>query len=557
MLKLNIFDDIFKKIASFFYRFSIIAIGWYIALNEGMTFAGHVYLVCSFFYVSFVIGLYYKKFNNPHLRLVLDFCYILVFCYGHAVANPLVTLYLMLPIINSPNHTGAKRDYFLYLYTLTSFVVASNGFKILFITPIIIVFSAIGWFEYTRYRITRFNTYLTNVLDECYYHNLELNKTHYIYRHIIKAINSASILNRYIRISNIYCLVEKSNNFFIVNTSTYVFNIEFEDKELFKEQLHSKEILSNVKMFVDGNPINSNICLKIKFKDLTYAFIVELQKASVHLIVYIISEYILKVICTRIVLVLELEHKINIIKKTYVEKYKINAEYIESAVNTMHFINNKLSPFKTLLQLMNKQKENEDPDKVIGIEELVSKTHLRSVTSLKSIEEKANKMLQSKNALLFRDNELHSLKKLFSTFKRVWNDYFDQDAFEIKWDKSCLDKNILVSNDGITLVFENLCDNLCKYNNGVYGVIFDEVDGRITITFYNNFKPPASEMSKLCKDFMSTDAQEIAMRKTLGLETLKKVLLQMPVQYDMCVHKDMLFFLLTFSEVADEENCNL
>lgn len=359
MLKMHMFEDILKKFASIFFRLSIVAIGWYIYADFPNLFEFWHYLAFTVSYIIVISILYHAKSKYPKLRMTADFIYIVAMVYGKTLNSPLITLYLLLPVVNSPNHTGGKRGVSPYVYTLFAIAIVGNYVDAIKLMPLIVVFAIIGLFEYVGYRITRFNTYLANVLDEAYYNNIELNKTHYIYKHIIKAINTSSVLSRVIKLNDIYCLVLKSQNFYIVNTSSFVLKCEFDDKERLLGQLDKTAMLVDVEVKMDGRAIDNNICLKVRSKENLYLFILDFGDKEVKFLTTILAEYILKVICVRIAKVLEIEHKINEMKKEYVEKYNSNAEYLESAANAMHFIKNKFSPFKTLIKLLNEPAETQ------------------------------------------------------------------------------------------------------------------------------------------------------------------------------------------------------
>ncbi len=95
-----------KRISSIIYRLLISAYGICMVNMFENTFPYYICILLSLFYpIPFLV---LRK--NDILRLVIDFSYILFILYNKPVLDFRVLFLIFLPIINSPNFTGKKKN---------------------------------------------------------------------------------------------------------------------------------------------------------------------------------------------------------------------------------------------------------------------------------------------------------------------------------------------------------------------------------------------------------------------------------------------------------------
>ncbi len=539
-------DKIFRFVASFVYRAIIIILSAYVFTtrsNENyFIYEYYIYAIVTYFIVQTLLLTKFRKY--PLLRLSIDYCLIAFVLYGKGVDDFLLASLLFIPIFNAPNHSGEKRSYILYVVAFSVALYVGSVSNIYLFALVFLFLWIIGYFEQIRTRLNRINESLCQIVDSTYYNNLDLGKTHKIYHNLIKRIDSSQYSDR-IQINNIYCLTEKNGRLIIVNTTKYSYEIDIEKKIIEKLKDGNRNILFNVLVNIDGEKTKNNYLMLIDGKEKKYFFVVSFKKNSYPWLTILFARYILTVVFSRIVLVLELEEQLKIMKKSYFENFSENFEYFEKAKDTMHFVNNKFSPLKGLIQGFTEWDKETDAVKKDKVFEILKKLRNRADQSLGEIERRASRMLSRANEIQFKELERYSLGRLFSNIRRIWSDYFGNEPFENKWPLDLLQNEVSLSDDGIYLVLTNIIDNMDKYNNGFLCVLFGVEEANYTVTFKNDFKKDVSEVKTIVEEFMAEESAEIDNRRSHGLTTIKKIMRQMPIDYSVFVENDLYCFKIT------------
>lgn len=103
--------------------------------------------------------------------------------------------------------------------------------------------------------------------------------------------------------------------------------------------------------------------------------------------------FLIETFFTRIAKVLHNEKKLRQIKRETIKDLRNKARFVERSVNTMHFIRNRLSPYKTLIQTIDmryksSQDMKEKLDKIIMQQNKIAQKELEQIIS------KANYLLE-------------------------------------------------------------------------------------------------------------------------------------------------------------------
>jgi hypothetical protein len=427
-------------------------------------------------------------------------------------------------------------------------VYLSNFNDIYKITLAVASFAVIGYFENIRSSISRLAEDIFESIDESYVENLKVGKTHRVYREIIKKISESRFADSF-PIEDIYCISLYDKKFRIVNTSKYIYNIYFDDFEKLLNILDGIDVVNNIGVTIDGKLCPKNLCIKITHDEMTYIYIVVFRKGGSQILLPFLVNSVLKLALARVANILAIEYKIRGVKKEYFDKLSENIEYFESAADTMHFLNNKFSPLRAFITMSERLEVMPQGDKRDRYELNAIKTRERAKKSLGIIIERAESLLEIKNELLFRSLEKCSISKLFSVVRKTWYEHFDSDKFEPRWKKEDFDKEVLINEDGFYYVISNIIDNMNKHNYGKFNVEFEQEGNKYIILFKNNYrKEDKDRLIRLAKEFMSEETQEIEMRKRNGLGIMKKILKQMPVDFEMSVSDEFFCFKLIFEE---------
>ena len=97
--------------------------------------------------------------------------------------------------------------------------------------------------------------------------------------------------------------------------------------------------------------------------------------------------------------------------------------YVNTSMNTMHFIRNKLSPLKNYIAMYDDYQQSNDVKKA-KIKPYLEKEYSNLKKSFTLINERADKLLEEqKNPFVFSVTEKFGLQQLFAEMKYIWQSY--------------------------------------------------------------------------------------------------------------------------------------
>lgn len=551
-------DQYQRKIISIIFRFLIIGYSVFLLLYCNCLFRWYVNLGVFIMYIIVYLVLYRREKIISLLRLLNDYIFISFILYQIKGIDIYSFALLFAPILNTHNHSGEKKSVLLYVLPLISLFIVTKKIDLWYSVPFLL-FLLINTFDSLRTKFFRFQQKLNSVIDDFFTSEEIINRPYKIYEKAIPILNASNTLRH--DISNIICLKIENNRFSIINGSTFVWNFDIIDKEVFFENIKDKNTLFNIKFSIENKIINNNIVIVCPVNSHPFCFIL-LSENLKNFNQFPYSLFISKILNPFFhrlskVLDADLRQKKNELIKLNELEEKIN--YVTNSVNSMHFIRNKLGPVKSYLAIVEDYNKTLDPQKKLKIEPYILKERRKLNSSISQILEKADYILtKSNNPFNVYKTELHGLQQLFSEIRRIWSYYFDIDNFAIGWivNKERIKYNVKYNQVGIELVLTNWISNMNKYNIGDYGIEFTETKEYYNVTFYNSLDCSTPNSTKFVDQYNTSDRAEITRRNSRGLLEVKDFLIQMEISEEMYIRENKLYFTLGFKKFLYDESPN-
>jgi hypothetical protein len=525
---MNLHEQLNQKIISIFFRVLVILFGVIIVISNDNIFPSYYYFLAIIPYLFLYFKLLFKDGIYSKLRLLNDYAFIVFIIYNKGVQIDTVT-FSLLPILNSPNHSGTKKSWILYALTfltiisLTAFSTKFNYFASIFIIYLIglLVDARFKYFQTMMELSTSVDSYLESFLNS--------RKGYKIYEGILGIINRQSIIPIYRpKFKGIVCFKVINNDLKLINSSYFIWNYQFENINLDELQSSSSSPLRiNIKLN-DEISNHQNLIVDCTYDNSRYLFVVLLDENSQKNDLF--DPYYVKLLQTTFIRVArsintewiqELEHKKFLM--SYREKYF----YIQNAEKAMHFIKNKFSPLSNYIEMSEDFIENEMDS--TGLE-IYQDELTKAKRNFGEIIKRANSILK-KSHKPFNAIELKpkGLKYIFSTVRSIWTDYFPNFTYSstIELDKED-NLSFQLNTDGFTILLVDWLNNMNKYSSGKEIVNFSETIEDISISFVNQIgQTHSSEVKKLVSDFNSSDRGEILKRKSHGVIIMQSLLEEM------------------------------
>lgn len=546
-------DQRFRYLFSVFYRIILITYSFIIFLNYKTAFLPYQYFV----FVALYLLLYFICFKKDGiyaiLRLVID--YLLIFGTICKIYDKdfFVFSFIMLPFLNANNHSGSKRSVFLYIIPFIFFYFIDSKFFSYKIIIVFISFFLIHLFGRIRNAYFNFTENLNSCIDDFFLDENSLKRPHRIYKKAIEILNLTRLI--FFKIEKILCFRVYEDRIDLINGSEFIWNYNIEDQKriiFLVNKIRNFRTIKDIIFEIDGITCDSNICFKCKIENsiYLYAIVPEYTSESRTILTPFFNE-IVTPFFVRLSKVFETficQKKIELDKMIEMES---KIAYVNNAINSMHFMRNKLGPIRNYLDMIKDFNSNnvDDKDKKQELKKIIENERNKLNVSLDNILERANIILEKANNP-FNVNELkeHSTLKLYVELKKIWELFFvdNRPIVRLEIDQNKLElKNLLFNTLGLELVFCNWINNMEKYNAGICFVEIYEDDLFVVITFVNSVYN-LSETEMMVRLFNSDDRIEISRRNSHGLIEIKDFLNQMNIPANMSLEEDILNLHLKF-----------
>ena len=525
--------NINRFMRSIIYRLILLVYGIILALLFP-TLSIYVYITLFCLYFIYIILYLAKSHLNAITRTIVDLVFIAICIWGKPVDNICTTAMLFLPVANAINHTGRGKHSYVYILGL---IVIYLGMLLLwnydnFIIQVVyslVAFSAFGaiqWLTQRHWIQNNNEALLKDAIEDFYIHGIKHSE-------IYERIGQIFIAEKF-QFLDMFCFIshDKFNSLFIVNGSRFVYNYSIRLDEIQSQEIQNKSICKDISLTIDGNSYSNNIAIvepASSFKDnidnTSYLFVLcfENNASSAFILLKTISREL-----RRFSQYLYTERIMRLRKKENFEKIKDKGRFVDSAINTMHFIKNRLNSLQTLTDVVNDMDSTNINE---GYIEVAKEAAQRSNIDIESILQKAKYLLNKENnPFHYQPMETCKTRKIFATLRQVWENIFSNSNITVSNIEQINDESyhIETNMEGVEILFSDIIGNMFKYqkNNSYCNCACD--NEFLTIVFKNDFVDKEIVLS-LIKTYNQKDKEEIIKRKTFGISNVKSFVSDMNI----------------------------
>jgi len=547
-------DSVLRKVNSILFRLVIIIYSITLLIRFDDCFFAYWYVLIYVLYVVFYFILFRKNTIAVVLRLINDYLFILLISWGKPLNDLNVTIFLFLPLINTLNHSGNRKlsPFPVYVYIslfICLYLLNGNRFSFKFIVPIVAI-TFVNVLFYIRLSVIDFSNSLYSTIEQFYQDSFKIGKTHYLLKRILKANNEVTFIKRIGTIKYIALFkIGQWQHLQILISSKFIIKFNLDDKNLIDE-LNSKGIARDFMITIDGDNIGSNVFLKNTYESTQYVLFVAFDRAPLSMFFDIYLEKVLKPLFSKITKVVHVEFVYQQENQRYFLELKKHLEDIDSAVNAIHFLNNKLSPITSYFSLLDYYEKTDDEELKPQLLKLIEKGKKSAITSITPITEKMNQMAdKANNPNLINNTSTIKLRKLFTIIRTNFDNNNVKSKFDIQWPAEIFDLSTNSNINVFDFVLQEIIINLTKHAKDECDVVF-AINGSHspTITFVNTVKSVErnkAELTKIIADFNSEKMGEIMKRNSKGLKIIKQYLEQLDISHKMKLVDEKLSLILT------------
>lgn len=553
---IELYESISKSINTVHYLLLSFALATWVVIRYEHALPLLVYIaIISIYVYLFWYLTQKKKFNN---RLVVEYFCIILLLFDKDICNVDLFLFFLLPVVNnifSITHTK-QNNLFLYAVSIISFIILSciNGVMpsmsvcVAYITIMLVNQIKTASIEHQYFRMELFNT-----IDDYFIDGIP-NKTYKVYKPAINCVNN--FLGSQL-ISEILCYSIKGDVAYLVNSSKFVLaNRIFLSSDQFISSEQFKDLKSKGFKIINHEMKSKNrykMLFYTSTEEIAYIFIVNLSSKNG----LVQSLSLLKVIphlklffdrVTRIILpeknngyniLLDINHKMR---------------YVNQATNTMHFIRNRLTPFKTLITVLEGMKmvtlKRSNLNVTSRVKELVRRCKIEEGEILN----RASSLLSNtENPYNFQAVHDVSIKSIYSILAHVWYVYFESDInADLDNINEYSDYCVNVHNDGIELLLTDWISNMERHGNNDRAVSFTVSDESLSIEFTNGLNEVDTTILNMITYFSSDERDEITSRCTNGIYFIKTILTDMNIGYRIQIDEKVLKLNMMFKLIKKQ-----
>lgn len=506
-----------------------------------------------------------KRHIDAITRAIVDLIFIAICLYGKPVDNICVIAMLFLPVANAINHTGKGKYSYVYLlglvYIYMSMLLGGDCDQlILKITYALIAFSAfwaIQWLTKRHWIQNNSKALLKDTIEDFYIHGIKHGE-------VYDKIRQMFIAEKF-HFLDMFCFISHDDfcSMFVVNGSRFVYNYSIQIDEIQLSEIRKKSTCKGISLIIDGDSYNNNIAIvepASSFKDnidnTSYMFVLcfENRTSGAYILLDNISGEL-----KRFSQYLYSERIIRLRKKENFEKIKDKGRFVNSAINTMHFIKNRLSSLQTLTDVINDMDPRNIDEKYIDVAKEAAQ---RSSIDINSILQKAKYLLNKENnPFHYQPKETCKTRRMFATLRQVWENILSNSNISVSNIEQIDDESyhIETNMEGVEILFSDIIGNMSKYQKKD-SFCFCKCDNEfLTIVFKNDFTDKDSVLS-LVKTYNQKDKEEIIKRKTYGVSNVKSFVSDMDIILCSSIEKEsdteLFTITLKFKLIKNESSNN-
>jgi hypothetical protein len=560
-----------KVISSLVYRLIIVVVSVIIIYNVKQSL---LYYILPILY--FIIYITIIKKQKAQYRLIYDYIFITIILIYSGDRNDIVSIILfLLPFINSPNHTGDKKN-ILYL-VIVSFVSLNivylyndfdqyNIYVILKIGFILLLLAIILVLEYGR---SIFNDKILDgyrLIDNLEFEKSRASNIPRIYNNLITILNENILRIFFIntKIKYISSFQIKNEKIYINNSSKFFSHIETEQKNIIEILTLSKQgkDISNIKFLLNNNVLEDKIILiYIPYKKHFIYFILFFERDfnKPNLILRIMINNYLKPLFKKVIQTIKFEEYMKVIQLQNQEKLLSDMKYVSTTNKSLHTINNEFTPIKNYFKMLDEY-ENFTKEKQQELGKKIKKNEDMARISFNRVL-KLSEFILDKNLNPFsvKCNKTHKVRFLYMKLKALWNIKVEYDSINLIVNSELLDKIKFKSDiDLVEILFLDIIANITKNSKKISKVDFDINDDVVIISFINDTKLSPKDRDTLTKNirlFNDGDRTELLLKKGHGFANIKEIVTNLNIGCKIDLQGDI-FKVELYIPILKEEGSN-
>lgn len=527
MITLKAIDYFIKNFISLFYRIIIILYGISIVLFQNSYFHISIYSVVIIFY--FLFYLYALKKQYSLCRLFNDYFFIGFILFDKNIETFYNIVFIMLPILNSPNHTEEKRNPLLLLLFTAIVLLFTKSFNDTLeynaLPYYIIPFTILGIiisFEKFRTKLSNYVYDIYSSLDDIHYESTNISQISKTYKQLINAFNNIKFLSPELESITGFELVQKK--LILLNSSDFIISSSLGTKDI--EKLYKNEISHNLQITLNQKIKKYNTALKLEMKDRKFVFFIFYTKDnSNNILLFLFLKDLYKSVMVRIVKSIIFDQEMSLERFNRLKKIKSRLDFVNDATKTMHFLKNKITPLKTFLRAFGEYEIAITAQNI----NLQSKIHPILVSSKKTAEDALKLIIDHSTYLLDKTRNPNfvktmkkiKLKHLIMIINEQWRNVFGAVCNIDDNNINDIESLLLVSDREIfTMLIVDILENMNKYSAGGNQLLLKIDDNLISFHFINNIQASRKDIESLkndIKNFNNNNKNEINKRSSFGL----------------------------------------
>ena len=495
---------------SLLFRILIIIFGYTIQYQQDGLISGCTFFISATLY--FVLFLITRYRDMSIVRLLVDFSFINLIIYKRDVTNPLCFLLVLLPMINAVNYSGKNsRSLLLMVLISGTFILHMEKWDwwVVFL-PIVSL-----WFIFWVAQMMRDLQYgVKEHIDTYFTNQVEIAKPHVIYQHIIKDLNRHLFLSQNKGIRRISAYNLKGNTLWLINASTFLW-----ERRVFltKEDV---ELLRKGTFLTKKGDDFINTFMLIKQSEVDYVFCCEIDKNLWFIAQACDIEKILYNTYSKIKLLLNADYRIQNMRNEKFDEIKDNVLYVNKAIKIMHFIRNRMTPIKNLLEYQLKS-ASMSQDIRRKMDDRMRREIRQADSDLSEILSTADYLLdKSNNPFEKSERKEHHYSKIYiitsEITQRLLDGVVEPDETIINLMRENTD--IVVSTNLIEtkIMLVDWINNIRKYKKNYYSISISHKNNNLIIHMENDYDFDDDTIGRLVKDINSRSKDAVIEGKDWG-----------------------------------------
>lgn len=535
------FDNSIKRYLSVFFRLLIVFYCITILYRFENHFNWYIYLLTFSLYLI----IYFLCFGKDgklrwlaYLRLINDYALFFIVLYGKEITDLHTLGLLVLPIINSLNHSGKKKIvvFSLPMYGATIFTLyLLQGANISWWSIIALIsFSMVSIFFKVRVSVLQYVDKL-NTSFEDYDTNSTIKPYELLGRLLDKFDNlPPQVKPFFFKPKEILCFRLIKNKLYIKSSTNFILNPLIEHENQLMKLLKNDNIVFNKKLVLDGSETENNVFIKIQILNNFYVFVFLVDSVRDNKINRYFIEKFLKPALIKVGSIINYENKIKGERRNIFEKYKSKFKTLEETRDTLHHIKNKLLPVYGYFDLM---KRGEEKGK--SYESQLLRFKNRIPNNLASIKSKSDPYLEGKlNPYSAEYKENISLKRFYKLIIDAFNDETELSYSIDVLSTEGLDREVNINVEGFEFLLSELTMNIEEHSvPESLQLLFSFDVQEFNITFVNEMKDTTN--AQLIAKLFNKDEVALALESNFnGLTLLKRHLLKLEIAHELIINND-------------------